>query len=63
MINPEHKFIPLGVVKEMTSLSRSTIYRLMHEGDFPKLIKMSHRRSTWVEAEVIKWMESRMLSR
>ena len=32
------QFIRLPQVKEITSLSKSSIYRLMEEGDFPKQV-------------------------
>jgi len=52
------KIIKLPRVKEITTLSRATIYRRMAEGEFPKQIKLSERASAWVEQEVLDWLDS-----
>ena len=52
------KIIKLPRVKEITTLSRPTIYRRMAEGKFPKQIKLSERASAWVEQEVLDWLDS-----
>jgi len=51
------KIIKLPRVKEITTLSRATIYRRMAEGKFPKQIKLSERASAWVEQEVLDWLD------
>jgi prophage regulatory protein len=50
--------IKLQRVKEITTLSRATIYRRMAEGKFPKQIKLSERACAWVEQEVLDWLDS-----
>ena len=52
------KIIKLPRVKEITTLSRATIYRRMAEGKFPKQIKLSERASAWVEQKVLDWLDS-----
>ena len=37
------QFIRLPQVKEITSLSKSSIYRLMEDGDFPKQVALGAR--------------------
>ena len=49
------QFLRLPQVKELTSLSKSTIYRLMDEGDFPKQISLGARSVVWVRAQVEDW--------
>jgi len=46
-------------VERITGLSRSTIYAMMAEGDFPKPIKLGKRAVGWREADLASWLESR----
>ena len=50
-------FVKLQKVKELTTLSRTTIYRLIQEGKFPKQIKLSERSSGWLESEVLAYLD------
>ena len=49
------QFLRLPQVKEITSLSKSSIYRMMDEGDFPKQIALGARSVVWVRAQVEDW--------
>ena len=49
--------IKLKKVKEITTFSTATIYRLINEGEFPKQIKLSERSSAWSLEEVYNWIE------
>ena len=49
--------IKLPEVKELTTFSSATIYRLMSEGEFPKQIKLAERSSAWLLEEVNSWIE------
>ena len=49
------QFIRLPQVKEITCLSKSSIYRMMDEGDFPKQIAWGARSVVWVRAQVEDW--------
>lgn len=40
-------------------LPRSTIYRLIKEGSFPKQIKLSERTSVWSESSISEWIEEK----
>lgn len=57
------KLIRLKQVMECTGLARSTVYKFIAEGDFPKPVKLGVRVAAWVEAEVLAWMESKVNSR
>ena len=52
------KIIKLPEVKTITTFSRSTIYRLIAQGKFPRQIKLSERSSGWVEQEVMDYLDS-----
>ena len=55
-------FIRLPQVKEMTCLSRSSIYRLINEGDFPKQVALGSRSVVWVRSQVEEWMNQKVAS-
>lgn len=50
------KFIRLKDVIDATGLARSTIYKYMAEGSFPKSISLGDRCVSWLESEVHDWM-------
>jgi len=51
-----YQIIRLHQVKELTGLGKSTIYRLMEEGDFPKQIPLGARSVGWVKSQVEDWI-------
>ena len=53
------KVIKLPEVRELTTFSNSTIYRLMKEGVFPKQIKLSERSSVWILDEIDNWFQEK----
>ncbi|WP_312379027.1 helix-turn-helix transcriptional regulator [Pseudomonas oryzihabitans] len=54
------RFIRLPKVQEVTSLSRTEIYRRMKSGNFPDSVKLAPGHTVWVESEVLSWMEARI---
>jgi len=55
--------IKLPEVKVITTFSRSTIYRLIALGKFPKQIKLAERSSGWVKQEVEDYLENKINER
>ena len=55
-----NKILKLPAVKARTSLSRSSIYKFVREGQFPKPIQIGPRSVGWLEAEVEHWVDSRI---
>ena len=49
----------LPEVKELTTLSSATIYRLIDKGEFPKQIKITERSSAWSVEEIYSWFEAK----
>jgi len=47
----------------LTCLSRSHVYALAQQNNFPKPIKLSERSSAWVESEVLDWIDARIVAR
>jgi prophage regulatory protein len=54
------RILRLKAVLERTGLSRSTMYRKMQNGSFPKNIQISHRCIGWRQSAVDAWMSSPM---
>ncbi|MCL4068337.1 AlpA family transcriptional regulator [Pseudomonas sp. GX19020] len=46
-------------VEKMTGLSRSTIYKLMAKGDFPRPVKLTEKAVGWPESVVAAWLAAR----
>ncbi|TDQ38098.1 helix-turn-helix transcriptional regulator [Thiopseudomonas denitrificans] len=57
------KFIKLRDVMELTSLARSTIYKFVAEGRFPKQVPLGGNCVAWVESEIHEWLEGRIAER
>jgi len=57
------KIIKLPAVMNLTTFSRSSIYRLVSTGKFPKQVKLSERSSGWIEKEVLEYLNSRIKNR
>ncbi len=53
------KILRLAAVKEITGLSRSTIYSFIGKGHFPKQISLGKNSRGWLEDEVLAWVKSR----
>lgn len=50
------KLIKLKAVMECTGLARSTVYKFIAEGRFPKPVKLGVRMVAWVESEIQQWI-------
>ena len=50
------RFLRIGDLQEKVGLSRSQIYKLIADGDFPKQNKIGERISVWEESKVEEWM-------
>ena len=60
MSNYRCDFVRLPQVKEMTCLSKSSIYRLMDAGDFPKQVALSPRAVVWVRSQIEDWCDQKV---
>lgn len=57
------RIIRLKDVIESTGIARSTIYKLVGEGEFPKPVPLVGRTVGWVESEVQEWIRGRIAQR
>lgn len=56
-------FLRLPDVIKATGVPRSTLYRLISNGDFPQPIKLGERSVAWSSAEIEAWMARRIAAR
>jgi prophage regulatory protein len=56
------KLLRFPVVREMTGLSRSTIWRLERRGEFPMHHRIAPNVVAWVEEDVSDWIQLRTSS-
>lgn len=57
------KYIRLNKVIHLTGLGRSSIYKFMAEGSFPKSISFGAKRIAWLESDIQNWMQQKIESR
>ena len=70
---PQKRFIRLPEVLTRTGYGRTSIYRKMEDGSFPRSVKLGgpledpnvfdSRAVAWIEDEVDQWIESRIEER
>ena len=70
---PQKRFIRLPEVLSRTGYGRTSIYRKMEDGSFPRSVKLDgppinpeafdSRAVAWIEDEVEQWIESRIEER
>lgn len=53
-----YTFMRIEDVMKSCGLSRSSIYRLMARGQFPKPIAIGEKCKAWVSDEIEAWMDS-----
>jgi len=54
------RIIRLPTVIEKIGKPRSSIYRMIQEGIFPKQIKLGARSVGWLESEIDEWIKQRI---
>jgi prophage regulatory protein len=59
-IDAEDRILRIGTVLQKTGLTRSTLYRKIQRGEFPKQIKLSERCAGWRQSAVNAWMRNPM---
>lgn len=55
-------FLDLNEVMEVSGLKRSTLYKYMDDGCFPKPIKFGSRKIAWNREDIQKWLKSKGIS-
>ncbi|MCY1548635.1 Prophage CP4-57 regulatory protein (AlpA) [compost metagenome] len=57
------RIIRLKEVMNTTGLARSTVYKYVSEGNFPKPVGLGDRCVGWLETEVQEWILARVKER
>lgn len=60
MTDTPDRILRLKTVLDRTGLSRSTMYRKMQSGTFPKNVQISTRCTGWRETAVNHWLRNPM---
>jgi prophage regulatory protein len=60
MSDQPDRILRLPVVLDRTGLSRSTLYRKVQAGTFPKQVRIAARCAGWRESAVKDWMRNPM---
>lgn len=55
----QEKIVRFPEIKERTGLSRSTIFRMERNGNFPKRRVIGSHSVGWILTEVLDWINSR----
>lgn len=45
-------------VETLTGLSRTSIYRMMERGEFPRPVRITAKAVAWREADLSQWLDS-----
>ena len=54
------RILRITTVLERTGLTRSTLYRKIEQGSFPKQIRIAERCAGWRESAVNEWLKNPM---
>lgn len=54
------RFLRLSEVQERVGLGRTSIYKMMGEGNFPKPVNTLGRNVAWLDSEIDEWMMDRI---
>lgn len=60
MSDTPDRILRLGAVLDRTGLSRSTLYRKMQAGTFPRSVRISERCAGWRQSAVEEWLRNPM---
>ena len=57
------RLISMAAVLDLTSLSRTSLYRMIAAGTFPKSVPIGTSRVAFLESEVESWIADRIEAR
>jgi len=56
-VQEDDRVLNVNEVIKKTSLGRTTIYRQMKAGTFPKQVSLGGQRVGWLESDIKRWLE------
>ena len=57
------KVLRLAEVQDKTGLARSTIYKYIDAGTFPRPISLGGRSVGWIDSEIHEWLKEKQIER
>ena len=63
MMTMHERLLRRRQVEKITGMSRSSIYRLMQDGEFPRPVGIGPAAVRWKASDITAWMESRPVAR
>lgn len=60
--NTSISLLRIDSVKARTGLGRSTVYKMIADGQFPQPVKISTRAVAWRSNEIDSWIDARVAS-
>ncbi|HDZ38468.1 MAG TPA: AlpA family transcriptional regulator [Marinobacter sp.] len=57
------KVLRLAEVQDKTGLARSTLYKYINAGTFPRPICLGGRSVGWIDSEVHEWLQEKQVQR
>jgi prophage regulatory protein len=57
---PQDRLLPTAVVLDRVCMSKTSLYRMINSGEFPKPVPVGRNRVGFLESEVNAWIESRL---
>ena len=57
------RVLRLAEVKAKTGLARSTLYKYVDAGTFPRPIYLGGRAVGWIDSEIYKWLQEKQIDR
>lgn len=58
-VNDEEPMLRRSSVERMTGLSKSTLYRLIKQGNFPPPLRLTRKAVRWRRDEINEWLSHR----
>ncbi|MEW6290033.1 MAG: AlpA family phage regulatory protein [Thermodesulfobacteriota bacterium] len=55
----ELRILRLAEVKRLTGLGKTSIYKLMGEGNFPRAVSLGSRAVGWIVRDIRGWLQER----
>jgi prophage regulatory protein len=52
------RFLRIEQVIEMTTVPRTTLYRKIKQGAFPRPVHLGQNAVRWIEADILAWMDA-----
>lgn len=54
----DKKLLRRSEVEKITGLSRTSIYRMMNDNEFPRPLRIGKRSVAWREVDLTEWLEN-----